>query len=116
MPQFNPIHQLLIPSRQRKNIPQHPNVHRILHERLKFQRAFLNLQPRFRVYILAVFVLVGFAVLCSAAVVEAKKRRVGGGEACFEGVGAAVEDFVYGVYYVVDERLGGLLVPEFWAF
>jgi hypothetical protein len=123
MTQFYPIHQLLIPSRQSKNIPQHPNlqlvkvlVHRILHERFKFQRAFLNLKPRLWVYILAIFVLIGFAVLCCVAVVEAKKRRVGGGEACFEGVGTAVEDFVDSVYYVVDERLWRMLVLRFPSF
>jgi len=33
---------------------------------------------------------------------ETEEGGVGGGETGFEGVGAAVEDFVYGVYYVVD--------------
>jgi hypothetical protein len=65
---------------------------------------------------LAIFVLIGFAVLCCVAVVEAKKRRVGGGEACLEGVGTAVEDFVDSVYYVVDERLWRMLVLRFPNF
>jgi hypothetical protein len=32
-------------------------------------------------------------------------RRVGGEEASFEGIGAAVEYFVYSIDYVVNERL-----------
>lgn len=44
-------------------------------------------------------------MLGGVAVCEAQQVRGRGRDAGFERVGAAVEDFVYGVDYVVDETL-----------
>jgi hypothetical protein len=109
MSQPHPIHQLLLSSRQTQNIPQCPNlqtievlVHRILHERLKLQNTLLNLQPCLRKAVVPIFVFVWLAPFGSVSVCESQKRWVGGEQARFERVGAAVEDFVYSVDDVVD--------------
>ena len=110
MPQPHPIHQLLLSPRQAQNIPQCPNlqpieilVHRILHERLKLQNALFNFQPCLGESIIAIFIFLDCFAFGAVPVCEAQKRWVGGEQPGFEGVGAAVEDFVYGVDYVVDE-------------
>lgn len=110
MPQPHPVHQLLLPPRQAQNIPQCPNlqaieifVHRILHERLELQYTLLNLQPRLWESVIAIFIFLRRVAFGAVPVCEAQERWVGGKQSGFEGVSAAVENFVYGVYYVVNE-------------
>lgn len=109
MPQPHPTRQILLPARQTKHVPQRPNlqlveilIHRILHECLELQHALLNLQPRLLVHEASVRVGRGRAAFGCIAVCETEEGGVGGRQAGFERVGAAVEDFVYGVDYVVD--------------
>lgn len=109
MPQSYPPRQLLFPSRQTKHISQCPNlqlvkvlVHRILHQRLQLQHPLFNFQPRLFIDFVPLVVCPSCPSFGCIAVCETKERGVGGGEAGFEGVGATVEDFVYGVDDVVN--------------
>jgi len=113
-----PINPLL---GQTKHIPQRPNlqaieipIHGALHQRLKLQHALLNLQPRLRIYLLPIVVYSRGPVLSGVERGEAEEGGVGGKESGFEGVGAAVEDFVYGVYDFVEEGLDG--VSGLWDY
>lgn len=115
MQQPDPIPQALIlalPASQRKNISQRPNLQLVeilidcvFHERLELEHALLDFEGRLWIRILAVFVRGGRALLRGVQVREAEECWVRGCEAGFEGVGAAVEDFVDGVDDVVDEGL-----------
>jgi len=112
MSQPHPSPQFLFSPRQTQHIPQRPDlqtikvlVHGILHECLELQYTLFNLQPRLWKAIIPIVILLRDLGLGSVAVCETEERGVGGEQACLEGVGAAVEYFVDGVYNVVNQRL-----------
>lgn len=97
---------------ERKHVPQRPDlqlvevfIHGVLDERLELQHPLLDLQLRLRVHAVPVLVSFHGAVLLLCAVLEAENRWVERRELRVEDLCAAVEDFVDGVYYIVDERL-----------
>jgi hypothetical protein len=55
--------------------------------------------------VISILIFLWCSSFCAVTVCEPEECWVGREETGLEGVGASIEDFVYGIYYIVNQRL-----------